>query len=187
MIAASAFLAIALDRQMNRSSIEMSIYVPKYSEVFYPRIGKRQILDSGPDSHFAVIYRNVSRRTQELFVDGSSWGDYTLEFALRTPGGKPAIVRRRQHGYSKNIPVTVRLEPGDSWVRNVYFDTRSAFGWEGFPDFKRSASVDCTLTAIFTQEPLAKPSAQSKASQPDPWLWTGTIRSAPVQVTFTRY
>jgi len=153
--------------------VEISIAVPRYGTAGYGRYTDREVNVRQPADHFSLVIRNRSNRPLEFFTDGNSWGDQDLTFALADPDGRKWVVRHSLTAYTRNAPGVVLIEPGESWVREVFF--RGA-AWDGFDRVCSNPGRVFTIQAILDQ--------RVGAWKGDPSVWVGLAKSPVIRVRF---
>ncbi len=131
-----------------------------------------KIFADGNRHHFHVVLSNHSATTQRIWDEAYSWGYYALSLRLTTEDGAQHVVKKRDVGFTRNLPDWWRVEPGGHLVLDVYLGD-----WKGVPPVP-PACRPIELRAVFE---VAEDAESRKAG-----VWTGRIESAPEKVLLCR-
>jgi len=123
---------------------------------------------------FYVILTNVSKRAQAVFNPSNSWGYYAVSFRLRTGDGHIVAIRKKQTGFTKNLPSTFLIPPGEQVVYTIKLDEE----WEAKPQapIADKPPINIGVMAIYEIAPTPESMQQS--------VWTGRVESAEYQLQF---
>jgi hypothetical protein len=168
-----AVLALAGFR-VSRSGpkLKVSINMLAYGDAYAGSLWESGLSRNDETAKLQVLIENESNRPLDLFMDGCSWGDPTLAFVATTPDGKVHKLPSTPLEYLKNAPGFVRLQPGQTWVRDVFYNSTK---WSEFRELISKAQAPLTLQAVLTQDP-------GSMTKKDPNLWSGSVASKAVSV-----
>lgn len=153
------FLLAAAAPTVGATGISVSIAIPS-------RDGARRIAVGTAKTHFHVLVRNTVDTPQRVWDETFSWGYYALSFEVVGDDGAASTIGKKMTTFTRNIPASWTLGPGDSLVFDVYLGDRSL--WEGVPlSGPRCKTV--RLRAIYE----VVPDAESKRLR----VWTGRVAS----------
>jgi hypothetical protein len=126
---------------------------------------------------FYVILTNVSKQTQAVFEPSHSWGYYAISFELRTGNGHIVPIRKKQTGFTRNIPSVFLIPPGEQMVYPIKLDDL----WVADPrlPIADKESVDVRVKAIYEIGPTPESTQQS--------VWTGRAESAEYDFEFRHW
>jgi len=153
--------------------IKLWVSIPQYSEAFDHNLWPRTLRSDDQNAHFSVVVENISSRPLELFTDGNSEGDQTLSFDIKPADGRESRVVKEIHAYSKNIPEVVRLQPGEVWVRDVFYNRRE---WAGFERAHGRRPQKTQIVATLSQK--------GEGWKRDPDVWSGRASSPPLTLQY---
>lgn len=124
-----------------------------------------------PTSHFHVLFTNHSKRRVRLWDEWIMWGHCNLSFELFDSKNQSlGFLGRQNKWFGRNFPRWTELEPGESFVMDVYFDPK-----EWSIPLKPGANHECVLVTNFNV-PRTPESDQNE-------VWVGSIKSKPKKVT----
>jgi hypothetical protein len=95
------------------------------------------------ESPLFVIIENVSTAPQQHFEEWNSWGYGNVEIAWQADDQRTGVARKVPGVFTRNIPTTITLQPGDLFVRQVTFDPDL---WQGWPEMPHSTRWELTAT-----------------------------------------
>jgi hypothetical protein len=126
-----------------------------------------------PDKFF-VILTNVSKDAQSVFQHWNSWGDRSISFHFTTPDGVRHSITRQPGDYTRNVPGTFLLLPGEQQVYVIELGQE----WVTEPKYEKGpTSID--LVAIYRLDP----SPEAKKYK----VWTGEVASKSYKFFLFRY
>ena len=131
------------------------------------RDGVRRVSVGSPAHDFHVLVRNIAATPQKIWDATFSWGYYALSFEVVGQDGSVSIIRKRETAFTRNVPGTWTVDPGQSFVFDVYLGDRTV--WDGVP-IPGPSCKDMRLRAIYT----VSPDEESKKLA----VWTGRVSSA---------
>jgi hypothetical protein len=123
---------------------------------------------------FYVILTNVSKQTQAVFEPFHSWGYYAISFVVRTGDGRIVAIRKKQTGFTRNVPSTFLIPPGDEMVYPIKLDDEWVAD-SGLP-IAAKEPIDVRVEAIYEIEPTPESTRQS--------VWTGRAESPRYRYEF---
>jgi len=132
-----------------------------------------------PDT-FYVVVTNVSSKAQPVWEGWNSWGYRNVSFALILADGTKHDITRKAQGFTRNFPSTFIIEPGESQVYPIKFDST----WDGLPTLNQQGccatspvggSLPIRLRAIYDVE------TSSEALQQE--VWVGRVESPTYDLT----
>jgi hypothetical protein len=126
---------------------------------------------------FFVILTNVSREKQAVFEPSHSWGYYAVSFQVQTGDGRIIGIKKKQTGFTRNVPSIFLIPPGEQMVYPVKLDGE----WEadaGLPS-SSTKSFPVRLKAVYQIEPSPE-STQQK-------VWAGRIESTEYHFEFKHW
>ncbi len=126
---------------------------------------------------FYVLLTNVSAQGQTVFETSNSWGYYAVLFELRTGDGRVVAITKKQTGFTRNVPSTFWIPPGEQMVYPIKLDGEWVAGAR-LP-IADEEPVDVTLKAIY--EVKATPEATRQN------VWTGRIESTEYHFKFRHW
>lgn len=156
------------------SEIKVSLAIPQICD-YRGQPRPRSLAVQGPTDRFEVVIENVSSRPLQVWAEGNSAGDETLSFQVSDASGHVTVVQPVSREYTKNLMQTVRLMPGETCIRSVYYNTNPP-SWIDFPRPATGQPIKTTMRAILNQ-----PGPPSKQN---PELWNGRTTSAPLEVSW---
>lgn len=124
---------------------------------------------------FHIILTNVSKEVQPVFETWNSWGYQTLRFELTLPDGKQTVVSVSEQNFTRNLPSTFSILPGEHQVFPIRLDNT----WEMNPEVSLGSETAITLKAIYE----VKESPQSKEQH----VWAGRVESKPCKLTLRHW
>jgi hypothetical protein len=121
-----------------------------------------------------VILTNVSKQTQAVFEPSHSWGYYAISFELRTGDGRSVEIRKKQAGFTMNVPSTFLIPPGEQMVYLIKLDDK----WVADPGLPitEKEPIDIRVKAIYEIVPTPESTQQS--------VWTGHAESEEYHFEF---
>jgi hypothetical protein len=124
--------------------------------------------------NFYVILTNVSKEDQLAFEDSHSWGFYAVSFELQMPDGRIVAITKKPQGFTRNIPTTFMIPPGEQMVYPIRLDKE----WDAVPPLPIAdeTPIAVTIKAIYEVKPTPE-SAQQK-------VWTGRMESRGYHFSF---
>lgn len=125
--------------------------------------------------HFHVVFTNNSKKSQNLLMEGSSWGWETMSFELIDEKGNKYLIHRTQASWPDNAPAYWVVKPGEHYVRDICFAQiyQGRDSWAGFPEqLNEGGNLKVKMKAIF--EVTIDKSFDSAL------LWHGRIESQPI-------
>jgi hypothetical protein len=148
--------------QANEPSPFSISMVPDRSGPFGPQISMAtNTLDT-----FYVILKNISNERQLAFGTAHSWGYYAVSFELQMPDGRIVKVTKKPQGFTRNIPSTFMIPPGEQMVFPITLDDL----WDAVPPLLETDKTPAiTIKAIYEVKPTPE-SAEQK-------VWTGRMES----------
>jgi hypothetical protein len=148
------------------TGISVSIAIPT-------RDGARRIAVGTAKPHLHVLVRNIVDTAQRIWDETFSLGYYALFFEIVGDDGAISTIRKKVREFTRNIPSSWTLEPGESFVFDVYLGDRSL--WEGVP-LPGPSCKTVRLRAVYE----VTPDAESQRLR----VWTGRVASKtePVKV-----
>ena len=118
-----------------------------------------------PDT-FYVVLTNISNKPQSTWETGNSWGDGTISFDFTMPNGMHFLTTAIRQNYTRNIPSTYVIPPGEHEVYPIKLDS----DWENRPPRSGDGVVPVTVKAIYDVR---------RGSDSDAFhVWTGRVESA---------
>jgi hypothetical protein len=115
---------------------------------------------------FYVILTNVSKEPQSAFRTSNSWGYYALSFEMQMPDGRIVVITKKPVGFTRNMPSTFVIPPGEQMVYPVRLDNE----WDAVPPLpKADETLAVTIKAIYEVKSTPE-SAEQK-------VWTGRAES----------
>jgi hypothetical protein len=136
----------------------------------------QRITYRGVDSHFHVVLTNRSDKPLKIWDDNNSWGYYSLSFLLKDSSGREYSAKRTPANFTRNLPVSLSIQPGRFHVIDVYFGDMDQ--WQGFVLPKNGIEAT-TIAATFEINPTPESKTQN--------VWTGREVSQPQSVEFERW
>lgn len=124
---------------------------------------------SGTPGTGSVVLANQGDKSVRIWRTGNSWGDNALVFELHKPPIIAHVIRAPQI-YTRNVPASVVVSPGDSHVWHFDFGDGS---WEIDVPFDELVKPGAELTAVYE----AGESPEALAND----VWTGCLRSQPAR------
>ena len=126
---------------------------------------------------FYVLLTNVSQRSQAVFKPSNSWGFYALSFELREDDGHIVAISRKQTGFTRNMPSTFVIPPGEQMVFPIRLD--DSWVAAAHLPIADEKPADITLKAIYEIKPTPEATQQS--------VWIGRIRSGEYHFQFRHW
>jgi hypothetical protein len=124
---------------------------------------------------FSVVLTNISKDPQPVFETSNSWGCWTVSFEFTMPDGRKIHVARGSEIFTRNVPSTILIPPGQRKVYAIGLDKR----WESRPELTANdETTNITLKAIYQVE-ASREAARIK-------VWTGRVESNPYDLTLER-
>lgn len=165
--------SLVLARSSHRQQdVRVRIGLLEYGDAFTDRVFRAGMKKSPPDAILPIEITNTSNRPLDFFTDGNGWGDGTLTIEITAPGGSTRAIRCRPRAYTRNFPGFVRLQPGDTWVRNIEYGLTP--GWSEICDALPEPGHPVRVAARLRQ---------SRPMKTDPTLWVGDVESDELTVT----
>jgi len=122
-----------------------------------------------PDE-FYVVLTNVSNEPQSVWETWNSWGSRTISFEVTFGNNPPILVAREQEEFSKNLPSTFLIPPGEHKVYPIRLDKRWDVG-----SIPKSTEARASVKAVY--EVPVTPEASTYH------VWTGRVESGNYNVT----
>ena len=126
---------------------------------------------------FYVLLTNVSAQAQTVFETSNSWGYYAVSFELRTVDGRVVVITKKQTWFTRNVPSTFWIPPGEQMVYPIELND----DWvAGAPlPMADEEPVDVTLKAIYEVKATPESTRQN--------VWTGRIESTENHFKFRHW
>jgi hypothetical protein len=126
---------------------------------------------------FYVLLTNVSAQGQTVFETSNSWGYYAVLFELRTGDGRVVAITKKQTGFTRNVPSTFWIPPGEQMVYPIKLDGEWVAG-APLP-IADEEPVDVTLKVIYEVKATPESTRQN--------VWTGRIESTEYHFKFRHW
>lgn len=131
------------------------------------------------ESHdgFYVILTNLSKEAQSAFLPSNSWGYYTVSFEVQTEDGRKFAVFKKPTDFTKNIPSTFVIPPGESMVYPIRLDDQ----WDAVPalPIADETAIPITIRAVYQLDPTQESAAQK--------VWIGRMESSSYYFKFRHW
>jgi hypothetical protein len=126
---------------------------------------------------FYVILTNVSKESQPVFETSHSWGYFELSFELRMADGRIVAITKKPVGFTRNIPTTFMIPPGEQMVLPIRLDDE----WDAVPPLPIAVEtpIAVTIKAIYEVKPTQE-SVEQK-------VWTGRTESRGYRYSFRHW
>jgi hypothetical protein len=126
---------------------------------------------------FYVLLTNVSTQAQTAFQTSNSWGYYAVSLELRTGDGRVVTITKKPTGFTRNVPSTFGIPPGEQMVYPIKLDD----GWEASSPLPIADEepVDVTVKAVYQVKPTPESDRQN--------VWTGRVESAEYRFKFRHW
>lgn len=130
---------------------------------------------------FHVVFTNISKKNQAIFQPWNSWGYQNVSFEITAPNQKPLTVSMKPQIFTRNVPGTFLVPPGEQYVLPVTLNKQ----WEvtpaaqPFADGKRSWIEKVSIKARYQ----VKESKESKKRN----VWAGQTESPALTVTINHW
>lgn len=146
-----------------KSELEVAIAIPQGPSDPYITIYIQ------PDSHFHVVFTNLSDKPLNFMQDRNSWGYDALRFEADDNQGHRYVIQKPPVAWADNGPAFWTLKPGEHLVIDVNFGSKEFLQkWVGLPEVNNSKF---TMKAVYEIHDVAA------ARQP---VWNGRIESQPI-------
>jgi hypothetical protein len=138
-----------------------------------PRLPKQE-------QEIPVMIQNQSNHPVDLYTDGTSWGDPCITFYVTTPDGHTVKIENDSGSYFVgNEPDVVRLQPGQTWCREVLYHTNA---WSSLKEVIRSVTSQATFvsgkTTVKIRVELHQKGDPFYTNNPN--IWIGKVGSPEV-------
>lgn len=129
-----------------------------------------------PDS-FYVVLTNISKTSQAVFEDRNSWGYQSVSFDLQTQDGRKFIVTKKTHEFTRNVPSTFTIQPGEHMVYPITLNDEWTSS-SGLP-MADETPIPITLRAIYEVNSTLEASREK--------VWTGHLESNEYHFSFRHW
>jgi hypothetical protein len=117
LILSSSLFGCSTARPHSNAINPLSVSIELLDSPFQPEIN----VYIHTNLHFHVVIMNNSKQSQNLLMEGSSWGWKTMSFELIDEIGNKYLVHRTQANWTDNAPVYWVVKPGEHYVRDICF------------------------------------------------------------------
>ncbi|MFK7912030.1 MAG: hypothetical protein AB8F34_15725 [Akkermansiaceae bacterium] len=121
---------------------------------------------------FYVVLHNQSGKDQKVWRDWSPWGYDNLSFTAHVGDGEEVRVTRLPNNWDKSYPDAALVKAGSCYVFEIHLAGKT---WKGY---KEIGAKPFKLSVVFK----VTATAESK----EKGVWTGELKSSPIQVTLRR-
>jgi hypothetical protein len=135
------------------------------------REGTPRVSVGSPTRHFHVIVRNIGETPQRIWDETFSWGYEALSFEVVGDDGSVSVIRKKKTVFIRNVPASWVVDPGESFVFDVYLGNRKI--WDGVPSPGPSCKT-VRLRAVYA----VLPDEESKKLS----VWTGRVSSTTERI-----
>ena len=131
------------------------------------------IASQKPDE-FYVVLTNISNESQSVWETWNSWGSQTISFEFKFGNNPPILVARGPEEFTKNIPSTFLIPPGEHKVYPIRLDK-----WWDVRSIPKSTETLVGLKAIY-EVPNTREAANYN-------VWTGRVESDVYKFTLRQW
>jgi|SRR6185312_5457592 len=131
------------------------------------------IASQKPDE-FYVVLTNVSNEAQPVWETWNSWGSRTISFEFTFGNNPPILVTRGPEDFTRNLPSTFLIPPGEHKVYPIRLDK-----WWDVGSIPKSTEAHLSLRAVY--EVSVTPEAATYH------VWTGRVESGNYNVTLRQW